>query len=106
MKIARGGLDDVLATALVRRKIEDAPDWQAPVMRRAADEDGVYWVWSNQADGIGIPVWEWCELDQAAATLALSDTRFSDYLDKTYRTFFAALVDLSGERTLVNSRFR
>lgn len=90
---ARAGLDDVLRAALVRRNIKDAPPWQAPVMRRAADGDGNYHVWSNTPDGIGIAWWEWCELDQAAATLALAEPRYGEYLDKTLPTFFATLVD-------------
>lgn len=37
--------------------------------------------------------WEWCELDQAAATMALSDPAYTRYLDESYRTYFASLVD-------------
>jgi mannose/cellobiose epimerase-like protein (N-acyl-D-glucosamine 2-epimerase family) len=91
--LARAGIEDALGSALVRRNIADAPAWQAPVMRRAADHDGVYYVWSNKPDGIGIAWWEWCELDQAAATMALSEPRYREYLDKTYPTYFATLVD-------------
>ncbi|MCM2316338.1 MAG: hypothetical protein NDJ92_14415 [Thermoanaerobaculia bacterium] len=90
---ARAGIDDVLKAAWVRRNIADAPEWQAPVMRRAADADGFYHVWANKPDGIGIAWWEWCELDQAAATMALSDANYTRYLDETYRSYFATLVD-------------
>jgi hypothetical protein len=62
-------------------------------MRRAADKDGNYHVWSNKPGGIGISWWEWCELDQAAATMALTDAAYSKYLDATYPAFFATLVD-------------
>ncbi len=91
--IARAGIDDALKTAFVKRNIAAAPDWQAPVMRRAADSEGNYFVWSNKPDGIGIAWWEWCELDQAAATLSLSDPKYDRYLDETYRSYFATLVD-------------
>lgn len=90
---AKAGIDDSLRSAFVRRDIADAPEWQAPVMRRAADGAGIYHVWSNKPGGIGIAWWEWCELDQAAATMALSDAKYVAYLDETYRTFFATLVD-------------
>lgn len=90
---ARAGLDDVLRDALVRRNVSTAPAWQAPVVRRAADAAGDYHVWSNQPDGIGIAWWEWCELDQAAATLSLGEPRYLRVLDGTYRSFFATLVD-------------
>jgi mannose/cellobiose epimerase-like protein (N-acyl-D-glucosamine 2-epimerase family) len=93
VEISRAGLDDALRSAFVKRNVADAPEWQAPVMRRAADRDGVYHVWSNEPNGIGIAWWEWCELDQAAATMALSEPRYLKYLDETYRTFFATLVD-------------
>jgi hypothetical protein len=91
--LAREGLDDALASAFVRRNLSSAPEWQAPVMRRAADADGGYHVWSNKPDGIGIAWWEWCELDQAAATMSLRDPGYERYLDETYRSFFATLVD-------------
>jgi mannose/cellobiose epimerase-like protein (N-acyl-D-glucosamine 2-epimerase family) len=91
--LARAGIDDVLRSALVRRNLADAPAWQLPAMRGAADLDGNYHVWANQPDGIGIAWWEWCELDQAAATRALAEPRYLDYLDKTLPTYFAALVD-------------
>lgn len=91
--LAKAGISLNLARAFVRRDVADAPDWQAPVVRRAANDEGVYHVWANRPDGIGIAWWEWCELDQAAATMALIDPEFSSYTDETYRTFFATLVD-------------
>jgi hypothetical protein len=91
--IARDGLRDVLAAALIKRNIADAPDWQIATMRRTANADGDYFVWANEPDGNGIPTWEWCELDQSAATLALTERGFSAYLAKTYPTFFATIVD-------------
>jgi len=90
---ARTGIDDVLADAWVKRDVKDAPPWQAPVARRAADPKGGYHVWSNRPGGIGIAWWEWCELDQAAATMALSDPRHLRTLDAAYRSYFAMLVD-------------
>ncbi|HTT13974.1 MAG TPA: hypothetical protein VMG60_24165 [Burkholderiaceae bacterium] len=93
VQLARDGLDSALRSALVRRNIADAPPWQAPVMRRAADQDGFYYVWADKPDGIGIAWWEWCELDQAAATLALSEPRYVEYLDRTYPAFLKTLVD-------------
>lgn len=90
---AKAGLEDVLASAFVRRDVSTAPPWQASVVRGAADADGKYAVWSNEPGGIGIPWWEWCELDQAAATLSLDDARHASTLDETYRSFFATLVD-------------
>jgi hypothetical protein len=91
--LAKAGIDDCLRSAFVKRNIADAPEWQAPVMRRAAGKDGVYHVWSNKPGGIGIGWWEWCELDQAAATMALSEAKYGDYLDATYPAYFATLVD-------------
>jgi hypothetical protein len=93
VELAEAGLADVLDDALVRRNVADAPPWQVESVRPAADADGFYHVWSNQPDGIGIAWWEWCELDQAAATLALRDPRWAEHLARTEPTFFAALVD-------------
>ncbi len=90
---ARAGLADVLEDALVRRHVDITPDWQRPVMMAAADPGGWYWVWSNRPDGDGIAWWEWCELDQAAATLALEDPRWTVALARTGPTWFAAMVD-------------
>ncbi|MFA6957100.1 MAG: hypothetical protein WC538_14620 [Thermoanaerobaculia bacterium] len=90
---ARAGIDDCLKSAFVRRNVRNAPEWQAPVMRRAADRKGNYHVWANKPDGIGIAWWEWCELDQAAATMSLSDAKYGKYLDATYPAYFATLVD-------------
>lgn len=92
-RLASSGIDSSLRAAFVRREVAGAPEWQAGVMREAAGEDGFYYVWSNRPDGIGIAWWEWCELDQAAATMALADPAYARFLDETYRTFFAALVD-------------
>jgi mannose/cellobiose epimerase-like protein (N-acyl-D-glucosamine 2-epimerase family) len=91
--LARTGLADVLEDALVRRHVDVAPDWQRAAVIMAADEDGTYWVWSNRADGLGIAWWEWCELDQAAATLALDEPRWSGVLARTLPTWFGAMVD-------------
>jgi mannose/cellobiose epimerase-like protein (N-acyl-D-glucosamine 2-epimerase family) len=91
--LGKAGILRNLARAFVRRDVADAPEWQAAVMRRAADAGGIYHVWANRPDGIGIAWWEWCELDQAAATMALIDPELSTYTDATYRTFFATLVD-------------
>jgi len=90
---ARAGLADVLQDALVRRHLTVTPDWQRPAARRAADPSGEFWVWSNRADGLGIPWWEWCELDQAAATMALHDPRWAEPLARTLPTWFGAMVD-------------
>lgn len=90
---AEAGLDDCLKSAFVAKNIKDAPAWQVPVMQRAADREGNYHVWANKPDGIGIAWWEWCELDQAAATMALGDPKYRSYLDATYPAYFATLVD-------------
>lgn len=91
--LAQKGIDASLNGAFVRRSIADAPEWQAGVMREAAGDDPFYYVWANRPDGIGIAWWEWCELDQAASTMALSDPAYTRFLDETYQTFFASLVD-------------
>lgn len=92
-ELSQKGIDASLKAAFVRRNLADAPAWQAGVMREAAGDDPFYYVWSNSPDGIGIAWWEWCELDQAAATMALSDPAYTRYLDESYRTYFASLVD-------------
>ncbi|MBD3221622.1 N-acylglucosamine 2-epimerase [bacterium] len=91
--LAREGLRDVLQDALVRRHLDEAPPWQRPVMTRAAADDGTYWLWANEPDGIGIAWWEWCELDQAAATLALTEPRWTATLTRTVPTWLATMVD-------------
>jgi hypothetical protein len=93
VEIATAGLQDVLNNALVRRHIDQAPDWQRASVLPIANSEGYYHVWANEPQGIGITWWEWCELDQAAATLALKDERWLDTLEKTLPTFYASMVD-------------
>lgn len=54
--------------------------WASGLRRDGSLETGVTW-------------WIAAELDQAAATLALSDRRFTGYLEKTYACWLERLVD-------------
>jgi mannose/cellobiose epimerase-like protein (N-acyl-D-glucosamine 2-epimerase family) len=90
---ARAGLDDVLEDALVRRHLDVAPEPLRPALAGAADSTGTYWVWSNRPDGDGIAWWEWCELDQAALTLALTEPRHARAVARTAPAWFATMVD-------------
>jgi mannose/cellobiose epimerase-like protein (N-acyl-D-glucosamine 2-epimerase family) len=54
------------------------------------------WASGLQRDGsldVGVTWWIAAELDQAAATLALTDRRYTGYLERTYSCWFDRLVD-------------